>query len=94
MNKPSCRVCKAFRERKNQATPCQRCLPFLAEENRKAIDVFMLSIYGVRYSPMGKPLGVDLKVVIELVKLMKDSNPIDTIERVIFLSERLIRNAD
>jgi hypothetical protein len=51
----------------------------------------MLSLYGIRYTPMGYPMGLDINTVIELVKLMKDPHPIDTIEKVMFLSNELIK---
>jgi len=57
-----------------------------------AVDVFMLAINRLRYSSMGKPMGVDLNTVIELIKLMKDENPIDTIEKVMLLSRELIKD--
>lgn len=52
----------------------------------------MLAVNRLRYSSMGKPMGVDLNTVIELIKLMKDENPIDTIEKVMLLSGELIKD--
>jgi len=43
---------------------------------------------------MGQPIGLDLNTVIELIKMKKDENPIDTIEKVMLLSKELIQNGD
>jgi hypothetical protein len=83
-----------FNERKGLQTPCATCLPYLERENERAVNVFMLAINRLRYSSMGKPMGVDLNTVIELIKLMKDENPIDTIEKVMLLSKELIKNGE
>ena len=54
----------------------------------------MLAINNIQYSPMGKPIGLDMPTVIELVKLSEDKTPIETIEKVMHLSRELIRNGD
>jgi len=54
----------------------------------------MLGINQIRYTPMGQPIGLDLNTVIELIKMKKDENPIDTIEKVMLLSKELIQNGD
>ena len=54
----------------------------------------MLAIYKVRYNAMGKPFGLDLNTVIEIIKLMDVQDPIATIEKVMFLSNELISNAN
>jgi hypothetical protein len=41
---------------------------------------------------MGQTMGVDLNTVIELIKLVKDENPINTIEKVMLLSRELIKD--
>jgi hypothetical protein len=67
-------------------------LPILDDENREPIEVFMLAKENLRYTAMGKPMGIDLNTVIEIVKLMKLKNPIDCIEKVILLSNEIIKN--
>jgi len=69
-------------------------MPYLEEEHRGAVDVFMLAINNIQYSPMGKPIGLDMPTVIDLVKLSKDKTPIGTIEKVMHLSRELIKNGD
>jgi len=54
----------------------------------------MLAINNIQYSPMGKPIGLDMSTVIELVKLNDDPTPTETIEKVMHLSRELIRNGD
>ena len=68
-------------------------MPFVLDEHREAVDVFMLSIHGIRYAPMGETLGVDIAVVIKLCELMNVSDPVETIEKVMYLSRELIVNA-
>ena len=43
---------------------------------------------------MGKPMGLDMPTVIELVKLSEDKTPIETIEKVMHLSRELIRDGN
>lgn len=50
----------------------------------------MLAITRIRYAPNGEPMGVDLNTVIDLVKLMEAEAPIETIEKVMFLSKELV----
>ena len=59
-----------------------------------AVEVFMLAINDIQYSPMGKPMGLDMSTVVELVKLSDDSTPTETIEKVMYLSRELIRDGD
>jgi len=54
----------------------------------------MLAILKIRYSSMGKPMGIDLDTVIELVKLMEVKDPIPVIEKVMFLSNEIIIHGD
>ena len=54
----------------------------------------MLAINNILYSAMGKPLGISMDTVIELVKMSNDPTPIDTIEKVMFLSRELIRDGN
>jgi len=69
-------------------------LPYLEEEHKGAVEVFMLAINNIQYSPMGKPMGLDMPTVIELVKLREDKTPIETIEKVMHLSRELVRDGD
>jgi hypothetical protein len=73
-------------------TPCASCLPYLEKEHEMAVNVFMLAINRLRYSSMGQTMGVDLNTVIELIKLVKDENPVNTIEKVMLLSRELIKD--
>jgi hypothetical protein len=75
-------------------TPCRTCLPYLEEEHKGAVEVFMLAINNIQYSSMGKPMGLDMPTVIELVKLSEDKTPIETIEKVMHLSRELVRDGD
>ena len=59
-----------------------------------AVEVFMLAINNIQYSAMGKPIGLDMSTVVELVKLSDDSTPTETIEKVMYLSRELIRDGD
>lgn len=54
----------------------------------------MLAINNIQYSAMGKPMGLDMNTVIELVKLSKNETPVETIEKVMHLSRELIRDGD
>ncbi len=72
-------------------TPCDTCLPYLADENKDAVNIFMLAINQMKYSSIGKSMGVDLNTVIEIVKLMKIDEPIETIERVMLLSKGMVK---
>ena len=54
----------------------------------------MLAINNIQYSAMGKPIGLDMSTVVELVKLSNDSTPTETIEKVMYLSRELIRDGD
>ena len=54
----------------------------------------MLAVNNIQYSSMGKPMGLDMPTVIDLVKLSEDKTPIETIEKVMRLSRELIRNGD
>ena len=54
----------------------------------------MLAVNNIKYSPMGKPIGLDMPTVIELVKLNEDPTPVETIEKVMHLSRELIRDGD
>ena len=54
----------------------------------------MLAINNIQYSSMGKPMGLDMPTVIELVKLSEDRTPVETIEKVMHLSRELIRDGD
>jgi hypothetical protein len=69
-------------------------LPYLEEEHKEAVDVFMLAINNICYSPMGKPIGLDLNSVLKLIEIMKVKDPIETIEKVMHLSRELIRDGD
>ena len=69
-------------------------MPYLLPENEKAVDVFMIAANQIRYSSMGKPIGLDLNAVIEIIKMMKIQNSIDIINKVMLLSHELISNAD
>jgi hypothetical protein len=83
-----------FSKRKGEITPCEKCLPFVLDEHRKTVDIFMLAISKIRYSSMGEPIGLDLNAVIELVKLSDDPTPIETIEKVMFLSNEIIKSGN
>jgi len=87
-------VCKKFSERKGLPTPCRTCLPYLEEEHKEAVNVFMLAINNICYSSMGKPIGVDFNSVLQLIEMMEVKNPIETIEKVMHLSRELIRDGD
>ena len=54
----------------------------------------MLAINNIQYSSMGKPMGLYMPTVIELVKLSEDPTPIETIEKVMHLSRELIKDGD
>lgn len=54
----------------------------------------MLAINDIKYSSMGKPIGLDMSTVIELVKLNGVYSPIETIEKVMHLSRELIRDGN
>ena len=41
---------------------------------------------------MGKPMGLDLNTVIEIIKLMDIDDSIETIENVMLLSRELVRD--
>jgi len=81
-------------ERRGLPTPCNKCLPYLLDEHSGAIEIFMMAIDRIRYSSMGKPIGVDLNTVIELVKLTEDKQPVDTIKKVMLLSHELIKDGN
>ena len=69
-------------------------MPYLEEEHKGAVDIFMLAINNIQYSSMGKPMGLDMSTVIELVKLSEDRTPVETIEKVMHLSRELIRDGN
>jgi len=69
-------------------------LPYLEPEHQSVVDIFMLAINNIQYSAMGKPIGLDMSTVVELVKLSNDSTPTETIEKVMYLSRELIRDGD
>lgn len=54
----------------------------------------MLAINNILYSTMGKPIGISMDTVIELVKMTEDVTPVETIEKVMFLSRELIRDGN
>lgn len=61
---PSCETCEHFAKKRSEDTPCGdcerlNCLP----ENEDAIDVFSQCMGHIRYSPDGKPLGIDYNAV-------------------------------
>jgi len=69
-------------------------MPYLEEEHKGAVDIFMLAINNIQYSSMGKPMGLDMSTVIELVKLSEDRTPVETIEKVMHLSRELVRDGN
>ena len=87
-------MCRKFSKRKGLQPPCRTCLPYLEKEHCRAVDVFMLAINNIQYSSMGKPIGLDMPTVIELVKLSEDKTPVETIEKVMHLSRELVRDGD
>ena len=54
----------------------------------------MLAAGDIKYSPMGKPIGLDMGIVIDLVKMKNDPDPVRTIEKVMHLSRELIRDGN
>ena len=64
------------------------------DEHREAVEVFMIAMYKIRYDSTGKAIGLDLDTVIEIIKLIKVNDPISTIQKVMFLSNELIQNAN
>jgi len=62
----------------------------LREENEAAVDVFMIAVNQVRYSAMGKPMGIDVNTIIELVKLKQCTEPIETVKKVLKLSREFV----
>jgi len=64
----------------------------LKDEHIDAVDIFLVAQRQVRYSAMGKPLGVDLNTVIELVKLKGCADPEGTVKKVVKLSDEFVRS--
>ena len=54
----------------------------------------MLGVNDIVYSAMGKPVGLNMSSIIELVKMMAISDPVKTIEKVMYLSRELIRDGN
>ena len=54
----------------------------------------MLAINHIQYTPMGQPIGVDFKSVLELIKMIGVDDQKETIRKVMLLSNELIKNGN
>ena len=92
MKKPPCKVCRHFAEKRNELPNCGNCLPYLEKENEDIVSIFTVAIHKINYTQSGNAIGVDLNSVIELVKMKACKSPFDVIEKVMHLSNELIKS--
>ena len=88
--KPPCDVCEHFRDRKNEPTPCQKCLPELMPENFEVWRIYALIGGQLIVGPSG-PVDINHNALHKAMDLYEVENKRECFERVCMLARHMLK---